>query len=443
MNRYDCHCHIFNITTVGWKAITEQLNDAINLLKEQSQAKSNVKSNTFTKSDKRLKDKIAKLAELIRIFTQDSEKILDMLDKHYNREYILFPLMFDGDYLLDSYDEENIIQLKSLIDNAGKKLRGKSQIDTPEISIGQRLALIGTEDSKTVLNFLKKLSTQGSIDKFNIKKDGFNIQLEQIEKIVANPKYAGRIYPFLGVDPRRKGILDLVKAKVGAGKVFAGIKVYPPNGFSPMHKLLVGKDSIFEYCSKNNIPVISHCSFGGFATPAMEIDLNGMIIPDGKSNPVEWNKKYSFKTGLKSGFGKMVQERAAVLNHPKIWNEVLKRYPNLILVLAHFGSGSDEWQDKIKEMMKTYSGLYTDVSCMSDKRTLLRVKLIAQSNPEIGNKFLYGSDYFLDMFFNDSFDQYISRMKRNLGSKIFNQITTTNPQNFHNSFHRQNQNINK
>lgn len=436
MNRYDCHCHIFNITTVGWKAITEQLNDAFNLMAEQSQTKSDIRSKAFIKRDKKLKDKIAKLAELIRIFSQDSEKILDILDRHYNREYKLFPLMFDGDYLLDSYDEENMYQLGSTVNDKEKMHSEKYNIDHQKVSIGQKLASIGTEDSKTILDFLKKLSPHLSIDKSNTKKDGFTIQLEQIEKIADNPKYAGRVLPFLGVDPRRKDILNIVKTKVGTGKLFAGIKVYPPNGFSPMDKLLVGKDSIFEYCSNNKIPIISHCSFGGFATPAMQIDLNGMIIPDGQSNPVEWDKKYTFKTGLKSGFGEMVKERASVLNHPKIWNEVLKKYPNLILVLAHFGNGSDEWQDMIKEMMKVYTRLYTDVSCMSDKRTLLRVKIIAQNNPEISNKILYGSDYFLDMFFNDSFDQYLSRMKRNFGTKLFDQITATNPQNFYNSFYK-------
>lgn len=427
MERFDCHCHIFNITTVGWKAIMEQLNDALQLITDEESGDVESKK-VFAKNKLKLKDKLAKLAELIKIFTQDSEKILKLLDNHYNKEYKLFPLMFDGDYLLDSYDEENLIALKSLVNNAGKKLKESNEPNSRVLKFKQQLDTIGTKDSRTVLNFLNKLSPHiNSKGEKDLHKDGFTIQFEQIKKIAAMPQYKGRIFPFLGVDPRRTGIKELVKSEVGKDKLFAGIKVYPPNGFSPMDETLVGKDSIFEYCSNNGIPVISHCSYGGFATPAMNIDVNGMIIPNGSTNPQLWNGKYEFKKGLKSGFSEMVKERAEVLNHPKIWEEVLKKYPNLILVLAHFGSGNDLWQQYILSMMKKYQNLYTDVSCMSERINLMKVKAIYQTNPEVSHKFLYGSDYFLDMFFNDSFEHYIKRINSIFGIKMFERLTSENP----------------
>ncbi|MBW1649753.1 MAG: amidohydrolase family protein [Deltaproteobacteria bacterium] len=375
MDRLDCHCHVFNIVNVGLGAILKQLDSA----------------------DERLFliDKIKKLAELIRIFTGNSKTILDGLDKHYGKKYKLFPLMFDGDFLLESYREEHWLYIKGFFDEVEKSIRDKDI----------------KQDIKVVLDFIEKLKT---------RKIGFEDQREELIELSQDPNYTDRIFPFLGVDPRRGGIKSYFVDNVGDGKVFAGIKVYPPNGFSPCDEVLVGKGSIFEYCSENQIPVVSHCSYGGFATLAMSIDVNGMIIPAGETEPKEWNGKCNFSEGLCNGFKKMVQERAGVLNNPKIWKEVLKKYNNLILVLAHFGNHSDEWQDDILRMLQNsdYPNLYTDVSCMNDSKILRKVRDIYYDNPDIQDKILYGSDYFMNVLKED-FSDYLNRMKRYFGKDMF------------------------
>ncbi|MGE0088564.1 MAG: amidohydrolase family protein [Bacteroidales bacterium] len=425
MERFDCHCHIFNILTVGWKAIMEELNDAVDMLTDDSGKV--IPMNAVSSSNrKKLKIKIRKLVQLIKIFTGDSEKIFDMLDKNYNRKYKLFPLMFDGDFLLDSDNDiyfQNINQL--IADVRSGEYKSNPNVNASP-SLLQNLLSVGNDDSRVLFDFLQKLSAHIDKHKPDSYKDGFTIQYEQIVELSKNPKYKDRLVPFLGVDPRRSNIKSYL-SQVGAGKLFAGVKVYPPNGFSPFDKVLVGPDSIFEFCCKNGIPIVSHCSYGGFATPAMSIDVNGLIIPKGETEPKPYNGKYTFTLGLKNGFTEMVRERAGVLNDPLIWEKVLEKYNNLILVLAHFGSGNDDWQNNILRLLKKYPNFYTDISCMSDVPTLQKVKEIYDNNPDIQDKILYGSDYFLDMFFNDSFVQYLNRIKDTLKKPMFDKISSENP----------------
>jgi hypothetical protein len=78
----------------------------------------------------------------------------------------------------------------------------------------------------------------------------------------------------------------------------------------------------------------------------------------------------------------------------------------------------------------------SDVSCMTDREILLRVRDIFRDNPDIRSRILYGSDYFMDLFSNDSFDKYLYNMKKVLGKQIFEKISTTNPMKFKKSWYK-------
>jgi predicted TIM-barrel fold metal-dependent hydrolase len=255
-----------------------------------------------------------------------------------------------------------------------------------------------------------------------------------------NPAYRDKVFPFLGADPRRANLIDYLP-EVGKGKSFAGIKVYPPNGFSPADPVLSdGEDSVFGFCCKNRIPVISHNSYGGFATPSMNVNIRGMILQPGESLPVAHSGPYTFTLKLTDGYSAMVRERARLLNHPRIWQKILEKHKGLILVLAHFGESSDpslpdEWRNEIVMMMQKFPTLYTDISCMSNKENLVKIKKIFDENPAISGRILYGSDYFLDMFFNDSFKDYFGRITKIFGKDAFHQISVVNPQNFMQSWY--------
>ncbi len=444
MKGIDCHCHIFNIVSVGLRAILQQIQDTTGMIKAEPSGRM-----LKTSLAGSIVAKLKKLAELIKLFSGDNEKILGMLDKHYNGDYLVFPLMFDGDFLLDTATDEEIGDLRNTVtlirqqldDQKPKGLMQKTRafIDPKSLSEKDLTRISGLLDQIDL-----QLDVSGETGKKRLKagkyRDGFTVQYESMVAIRNNPEYRDKIFPFLGVDPRRENIRDYL-TEVGKGKTFAGIKVYPPNGFSPADPVLTdGEDSVFGYCCKNRIPVISHNSYGGFATPSMNIDISGMLLPPGESRPVSHTGPYAFKIKLTDGYSAMVRERARLLNHPRIWQEVLEKHKGLILVLAHFGESSDpslpdEWRNQIVLMMQKYPTLYTDISCISDETNLKKVKKIFDDNPAISGRILYGSDYFLDMFFNDSFNEYYNRISGIFGKNAFHQISVVNPQNFMQSWY--------
>lgn len=418
MQAVDCHCHIFNIVSVGLKAILHELNQLSNLVKEAKQAKSAGHTND---DDKSLVGKLRKLKELYEIFTGSSEDILKLLDKHYHGRYKMFPLLFDGDFLLDSSSDAEQAMIKDDLSNLRDYLQTEKQSSFSDLEL------------KALMGILDEVERKISSTEDSTTKDGFTIQYEELLSLKANPDYRDKIYPFLGVDPRRDNIVSFLD-KVGKNLPFAGIKLYAPNGFSPTDPRL---DAVYEHCSKNQVPIIAHCSYGGFATPMMNIDVNGWVMSPGNDMPSLVNGKLSFTKSLLNGFETMVKERARALNHPRIWRKVLEKHPGLILVLAHFGSSSDdacldEWRNEIRDMMQIFPNLHTDISCTSDLENLNRVKAIfdAPTYSSLRNRILYGSDYFLDMFFNSSFDEYLGRIKTVFQGKDFDQISQKNPERF-------------
>jgi predicted TIM-barrel fold metal-dependent hydrolase len=394
-------------------------------------------------------DKLKKLAELIKLFSGDNEKILGMLDKRYNGEYFLFPLMFDGDFLLDTASEEEIRELKNTV----SMIRRQVEDQKPKGMMQKAMAFVdpnslSEKDSQRISGLLDQIDSQlgasGESGRALLKagrhRDGFTIQYDSLVAIRKNPTLKDRVFPFLAVDPRRENIRDYLK-ETGRGKTFSGIKVYPPNGFSPADPVLFsGEDSVFGFCCKNRIPVISHCSYGGFATPSMNVNIKGLILPPGETKPVPHSGPYTFRKTIGDGYTEMVRERARLLNHPRIWQEVLDKHTGLILVLAHFGESSDpdspdEWRNNILLLMQKYPELYTDISCISNENNLKKIKTIFDENPAISDRILYGSDYFLDMFFNDSFNQYFKRITGIFGREAFHRISVVNPQMFMRSWY--------
>ena len=89
-------------------------------------------------------------------------------------------------------------------------------------------------------------------------KYGFIEQIEDLAKVAAKVNKEEKenlIIPFLGVDPRREGIYDLMREYVEE-KGFRGLKLYPALGFFPNDKRLY---KIYEYAEKNELPITAHC----------------------------------------------------------------------------------------------------------------------------------------------------------------------------------------
>ena len=170
---------------------------------------------------------------------------------------------------------------------------------------------------------------------------------------------------------------------------------------------------IYSYCEAKGIPITAHSSYGGFATLDNEVEIHGYYFNE---TPIKVDGTVKFKIPVfQSGW---IEDRAYTLNHPQLWAMVLKSYPNLKLNLAHFGvrarAKSDdklfEWTGMIVEMMKTYKNLYTDLSCFTSLDELKKAKSFLNKplsdSETVLNRVMYGSDFFLNLFFIDTFENY-------------------------------------
>lgn len=69
-------------------------------------------------------------------------------------------------------------------------------------------------------------------------------------------RYPGRLYAFIGVDPRRKGGLELFERAVKEWG-FKGLKLYPANGYYPHDEICY---PFYRKCLELNVPVAFHTS---------------------------------------------------------------------------------------------------------------------------------------------------------------------------------------
>lgn len=210
---------------------------------------------------------------------------------------------------------------------------------------------------------------------------GFIDQLDQLAAIKALPQWQNRLFAFMAVDPRRPGLLELVKHYVlDCG--FSGIKLYPPLGYSPLDERL---EAVWAWASANDIPVMTHCSRSG------PVHLKGRAYSKAKGDA--WTA-------------------------PENYVPLLERYPNLRICFAHFGGEKDclrfykgddprpqdNWFSQIVELLKRYRGAFADISYTSASADLTALfHVYAQGHCDsdhtrpcnLCDKILFGSDYYM------------------------------------------------
>lgn len=250
----------------------------------------------------------------------------------------------------------------------------------------------------------------------------FQTQID--EMLAVKAEFSDQIFPFFAVDPRRKGIVDLVKKYVGKGMPFCGIKVYPPQGYLPSHPVLM---EIYDYCNTNQIPVTSHCSSGGTITNYKKIHLKGTIYENGSFHEVNEGRIVLLKS-----------KRNELFTNPKNWIPVLERYNKLYLNLAHFGGymewnkfikgNSSTWVDHIISLVTKYDNVYTDVSYTLFNPDYFD-KLGKLINSPIGNKILFGTDFYMVQV-ETELSAFVTRFYHNLPENAFDKISITNPNKF-------------
>jgi predicted TIM-barrel fold metal-dependent hydrolase len=299
----------------------------------------------------------------------------------------------------------------------------------------------GTLEDQHTRNISRQAKERGLIE-LPGSFDGFEEQIRQITELSNHPNYKNKVFPFLAVDPRRPGIEDYAMANVGKGKLFIGVKLYCPNGYSPTDPLLFGpegkKGGIYAFCEEKGIPVTAHNSDSGFATLSKSVMVNGLIHVNGQLIHLD-NKLLTFKNSI---FQKdAIYERAVTLNHPLIWQKVVEKYPDLILNLAHFGGGQQLkgaldhpengklWSNRIIALLKDRRyKVYTDISCYSDLDVIRQFAGSAVFQ-EIKTRTLYGSDYILLLLFENNFEENV-RQFREIFASDFDIIAGSNPREF-------------
>ncbi len=184
-------------------------------------------------------------------------------------------------------------------------------------------------------------------------------------------KNQGLVFPFIAYDPRRKGIVDLIKdgsyfgvdgPLVSEKGPFYGVKLYPRLGYLPDD---IDK-SLLDFCVENDTPMVSHSSPGGFPL---------------------WPWAWPW-----DNYG-----------DPKNWESVCKTYAGkgkaggLRLDVAHFGGDDQAWRAStarlISESRSYGPAIFSDVSCFTKLDRLNAVRSLMDADASLRGRVLFGTDF--------------------------------------------------
>lgn len=246
---------------------------------------------------------------------------------------------------------------------------------------------------------------------------------EQLDEITELARKNPAVIPFMHIDPRRPGILDLFKKYVEE-KGIRGVKLYPPMGYFPYDERLY---PVYEYCEKHNLPVISHCGENNLVRfRGSRFEIEELLAKS--INPIDTK-------------GLLKKELFSFFTHPSNYVTVLKDFKNLRICAAHFGSGSywkeyleqpdleDNWFRIIREMIGKFENFYTDISFTISHRDCFSLLKALMTNEKINRKILFGSDYYMVETKTDERRLGLD-LRAFLGEEYFKLISEVNPEQF-------------
>ncbi len=246
---------------------------------------------------------------------------------------------------------------------------------------------------------------------------------DQLNELAGLARKIPEIIPFMHIDPRRPGVLDLLKENVEENG-FKGIKLYPPLGYFPYDKYLY---PVYEYCQAHNLPVISHCS-----------PINLVHYRGSRKEVAALLSKSLKPIDIQ---GKSKKELFACFAHPSNYEPLLQDFPDLRICVAHFGSGhywdkflsdpedEDNWFSIIKGMIEKYKNFYTDISFTLNNREYFSLLKVLMYDDKINRKILFGSDYYMVETKADE-RRFGIDLRAFLGNEYFKLISVENPKRF-------------
>jgi predicted TIM-barrel fold metal-dependent hydrolase len=457
-NFYDSHCHLFTRKeTLNLRLLFEII---FGFPKEDAKGPELKKSLTAKENFfDRIRDKIQQLKRVLNFlrtgFSDTEEDIYKLMQDCYGKKINIAPLMFDlecvfvanrfgGTVDFASHQETIVAEFdkvivdfhantEKFIEEAMLFITGIKMVDRLKHDHSDMIELQQLHNElKNELQQFKNNKIQGQNLQLSLISN-YDIQLKDISALKV--KYPRNVYPFIAIDPRREGIIDKFINEIYRKKVFCGVKLYTPNGYSPTDIDLMKKGGLYDFCVKKNIPITAHHSFAGFATPLSSVEIDGYIYDKGLKEvhgPVELSKAFSED---------WVQERAMRFNHPDIWEKVMQAYPTLKLNLAHFGNGNPDWQKKIYSLIsnRNYPNMHTDLSCWCNiedqgkKEIGLQTfynKYYKDAPDYVKSKILYGSDFYLDLLYVNSLADFYKNFKKVFPKSEFKRIAVTNAEKF-------------
>lgn len=241
-------------------------------------------------------------------------------------------------------------------------------------------------------------------------------------------QFPDKLLPFVALDPNNPDVDKIFLNAFSEECKFFGIKIYPSLGYLPSNPKLM---KIYEVCMAKRIPVTAHC--GGATVHSSYRYLKNIAgyRLDQNNNLVHFTEDRCFLTRF---------SYANYFNHPKNWEPVLHRFPELKLNLAHFGSDNEwekllngknnTWVSRIMDLMTRHDNVYADFSYnISDHKILELLRKKIESNRLIAERTLYGSDYYMVVIgghFRSIKMDFISSM----GDEVMNRIASVNPRKF-------------
>lgn len=436
---FDAHCHLFNAqyavkeaAVATWNAMRGRYPHNWTELREVAPAMAPIKKRGVFEAIEGTAEFIAWLARLMKVGTLGCEESRDRMADDFSKSalygqvpIVLAPLMMDVYFALDDNsedvtgadvkkrgpvqrdveDEPFVVEEPDLADfenhlatlrtAIGKELGGDVQGVSKRSGGGERDSIVKREVDAALDEIFDSVrdevrsAASGGLRKRATNPypgvemtPGFRSHLEALIKLESAHK--GSVFPFLAVDPRRRGIMKLVREKVnGRNGPFYGIKLYTPLGYLPTHPDL---RDLYEHCVNEDIPITVHCSKGGL----QNFRKKNLVL--------SWEAAPYEKTFDTLG------EKSLFYADPAKWMAVLDTWNTLRINFAHFGGSTQyaqhdrTWMEFITGVIKSgnYPNVYTDLSYYTQAGIMGEVLSLARSNG-IEKRVMFGTDHVMIM----------------------------------------------
>lgn len=400
--RINCHAHVFNATAIFTPQTLEILLKRVidleipDLIKNElaDQLRSIMKKAAEYVDEETFFRKVVQKVST----SGDFKKLLESLSPNDSLR-----LEFSGGAALQDYAVERLTDLLGRIGEAlDQEDKDTAKADIMDAIAFLRIALL--PDIRHVTDTLmEQLTLQDGVIALtmDITNDGGDRQLLERQLTDTSAQvlaYPGRIFPFVAVNTRRPEHFSIMETAL-SGRGFVGVKLYPSLGF-PVDSPEM--DKVYSYCEERGIPILMHCSEGGF-----------YYADDTRKN-----------------------------SDPSLWKAILPRHPKLRICFGHFGGAryltapsipADCWTRTILDLMAQFEGVYADIGYHSEPMAggSAEANYFANLSALLGqephrSRILFGTDYFLSRQ-RVTEKNYWKYFRKRLSEEEFRRISEENP----------------